>query len=61
VTAVAAEKHGGCLSCRFRLDYSLVADDYPDSCRVAIDCEKLGRINDRLHCLDYQEGCGSLN
>ena len=61
MTATTAERHGGCISCRFRLDYCLLVGDYPDSCRVAINCEKLGRINDRLHCLDYEEGYGSPN
>lgn len=61
VTAVTVGKHGGCISCRFRLDYTLLADGYPDSCRVVIDCARLGRTNDRLHCLEYEEGCGSPN
>lgn len=61
VAAVILQKHGGCLSCRFRLDFCLLTDESSDGCRVAIECQKLGRVNDRLHCLDYQEGCGSPN
>lgn len=61
VTQATVEKHGGCISCRFRLAYDLITEDFPDNCRVTVDCERLGRINDRLHCLEYEEGCGSTN